>query len=355
MIEFLVAFFGIFLLILLHEFSHFLVAKKFGVKVEEFGIGYPPRLLSKKIGETVYSLNLFLFGAFVRVAGETENEKDSFFAQPLLVRLFVALAGVFSFWLMAFFLFSFLFKVGTEVAIPDEQFSPFSQVYVAAIAKNSPAEKADLRVGDKILEIGVSVEEMKKVEKIKEIQEFTRANLGKEIILKIERGKEILEKRITPRISPPEGEGPIGVVLVRTEIKKYPLFLAIWQGIKSTFNLSFEASKGYFVALKQAILKGKNEIEVVGPVGIFKTAWQATKIGPKYFLNFLATLSVYLAIVNALPIPPLDGGKVLFLMIEAVRKRPISPKVEAKITALFFGLLLLISVLVTIKDIIELF
>jgi regulator of sigma E protease len=186
---------------------------------------------------------------------------------------------------------------------------------------------------------------------VKELQEFTNLHKGEKIILKIERGKEIFEVEVIPRVSPPEGEGPIGLALVRTAIEKYPWQKAIWRGISTTGELSLKIVLGYFQAIKNVFKGLPSGVQMMGPVGIFHLTIQAAQFGLSYFLNFIALISIYLAIFNILPIPAVDGGKLLFLGIEAVRKRPVSQETEQKITAFCFGLLILIAIFVTIKDI----
>jgi regulator of sigma E protease len=353
MINFLIAIFSIIFLAILHEFSHFIVAKKSGVFIEEFGIGYPPRIFGKKFGETVYSINLLPFGAFVKLAGELERLKDkrSFSAQPIFKRFLIAFAGVLSFWIISAIIFSILFCFGNPVAISDEEDSFISpKVQVAQVASDSPAEKAGLKIGDTIKEFKIKNEKFK-IEKVKELQELTQKYKGEKVILTIERGKEIFEVEIVPRVSPPAGEGPMGISLVRTAIKKYPWPKAIWQGISTTRELTLAIILGYFQAIKNVFQGLPSGIQMMGPVGIFYLTIQAGRLGLNYFFNFLALISIYLAIFNVLPIPAVDGGKILFLAIEAVKKKPVSQETEQKITAFFFGLLILIAILVTIKDI----
>jgi regulator of sigma E protease len=333
---------------ILHEFSHFLAAKKSGVLVEEFGIGYPPRIFGKKIGKTLYSINLLPLGAFVKLEGEIGE--GSFSKQPLSKRMIIVLAGVISFWIIAWIIFIFLFKFGMPMAISDEEFSKTAKVQIVEIAPNSPAQISGLRVGDVINELKFQNEKYK-IERVKELQELIQKYKGEKVVLTIERGKEIFEVEIVPRINPPQGEGPIGIVLARMEIKKYPLLKSIFEGTKTTGELTSTIVKGYFLAIKNALEGVPSQVELTGPVGIFNIMYQTSKIGIVYFFNLLAMISIYLAIFNILPIPALDGGKFLFLMIEGIRKKAVSPETENKITALFFGILIILAVLVTIKDI----
>lgn len=361
MVTFFLVFLSLFFLVFLHELSHFLVAKILGVKVEEFGIGYPPRLFGKKIGETIYSINIFPFGAFVRLFGEIEEkkEKGSFSAQPVSKKILIVLAGVISFWVFSTLLFTFLFLIGSPVSGSDEENLPFAKVQIVRVMKNSPAEIAGLRAGDFIREMKVETCEHKecflKTDKVREVQNFIHSHLKEEIILTIERGKKILSLKVTPRKFPPQGEGPIGVILARIGIKKYPPLQAPFEGAKLTFNITLAIVEGYFEALNNFFSGLPTGIEVRGPVGILEMMHQVTQLGLRYFLNFLGFLSIYLAIFNLLPIPALDGGKILFLTIEGIRKKPIPPKVEQKITLFFFGLLIFLAILITMKDISRLF
>ena len=344
----LIAFISLIGLIILHEFGHFVLAKKFGVKVEEFGIGYPPKIFGKKIGQTIYSLNLLPFGAFVK----TEEISH----QPVSKRALISFGGGLSFWIMAAIIFSIVFNLGTRVAIGDEEnFNLIEpRVQIATISPGSPAQIAGLEVGDIILELKAQTLKLKTT-KVKEVQEFTKAHLGEEITLTIARGKEIFDVKLIPRISPPEGEGPMGVALVRTAIKKYPWYLAPWQGILTTFNLTAAIIQGYFQAIGN-VLKGlPSGVQMRGPVGIFHLLNQASKLGLSYFLNFFALISIYLAIFNLLPIPATDGGKLLFLGIEVARRKPISVQIEQKINALFFAMIIAFAIWVTIQDIIRIF
>jgi regulator of sigma E protease len=354
----LIAFISLIGLVVLHEFGHFIIAKRFGVKVEEFGIGYPPRIFGKKIGETIYSLNLLPFGAFVKMPGEIGKTDDprSFSNQQIWKRALIVFGGVLSFWIIAAILFSIVFNLGTPVVIGDEVDSNLAntQVQITSISVGSPAQIAGLKPGDTIKEVMIGNQKIA-INKIKEIQEITNNNLGKEITLTIERGKEIFESKITPRSSPPAGEGPMGVALVRTTIKSYPWYLAPWQGIIATVNMTGAVIQGYGNAIKNITLGKPSGVELMGPVGVFHLFTQVSKLGVSYFLQFVGMIAIYIAIFNILPIPAVDGGKLLFLGIEAARKRPISQKIEEKVTAVFFMALILLMVFVTIKDIAKLF
>ncbi len=192
-------------------------------------------------------------------------------------------------------------------------------------------------------------------QKINEVQDFINKHLEESITLKIERVKEIFDVSLTPRKSPPKGEGPLGVALVKTAIKKYPWYLAPWQGILATANLTSDIIFGYIRAIKNVIARVPSGVELIGPIGVFHLLSQASQVGINYFLQFLGMIAVYTALFNALPIPAVDGGKLLFLGIEAVRRKPISQETEEKITTFFFGIIIIVAFLVTIKDILKFF
>jgi regulator of sigma E protease len=176
-----------------------------------------------------------------------------------------------------------------------------------------------------------------KITKVKEVQEFTEMNKGEEVILTIQRGKEVFDVSLIPRVSPPEGEGPMGVALARTAIKSWPWYQAPIQGIIATANLTLAIIQGWAQALVNAIKGLPTGAQLMGPVGIFDLFTQVSQLGIVYFLQFIAIISIYIALFNILPIPALDGGKLLFLGIEAVRKKPVSQKTEQNITTFFLA------------------
>ena len=355
----IIVFFSLIFLMVAHEFGHFILAKKFGVDVEEFGIGYPPRIFGKKIGKIIYSINLLPFGAFVKVRGEMGEVSDSksFAGKTIFQRFLIILGGVLVFWIISWILISATMKLGTPVSIPDEEEVSQSKVQIISIAKNSPAEKENLKTGDFILKMKTEKAEIENIKKVKEVQDFTNSNLGKEILLTIERGREIFEKKIIPRENPPEGEGPMGIILTRITTISFSWYKAPVEGLKATVDSTLSILRSIPKLIFEILSKRKIPagVEVVGPIGIFSLSSQMVNLGLNYYLRFLALISIYLAVFNILPIPALDGGKILFLGIEFIRKKPVSPKVEQNITAVFFAFLVFLMILVTIKDILKLF
>lgn len=347
-------------LIILHEFGHFILAKKFGVKVEEFGIFLPPRLIGKKIGETIYSLNLLPLGAFVKLYGEEKEIKDlrSFSGKPIWQRVLIVLGGVVSFWIISAILLSIVMGLGAPTAVEDEANHTLinPQVQIMAIAPGSPAEKAGIKIGDAIKQLSV-VNYQLPINKVKDVQEFTSLHKGEEITLTIQRGKEVFDVSLVPRVSPPEGEGAMGVALARTAMISYPWYLAPIKGIEACGNLTYSIVNG-LTRVFSNLVQGKGlpaGAQLMGPVGIGSLMSQIAQLGIIYYLQFIAIISIYLAIFNVLPIPALDGGKLLFLGIEKIRKKPVSQKIEQNITTLFFALLIALMIWVTIRDIARLF
>jgi regulator of sigma E protease len=349
---FLIAFFSLIGLVVLHELGHFLAAKRFGVRVEEFGIGLPPRLFGKKIGETLYSLNLLPLGAFVRLTGEEGASSDprSFGAKPLLQRALIVQAGVVAFWIISFFIFAVLAATtGIPTGISDEFTGGVAnpQVRVLGIASGSPAKEAGLQAGDTVQDF----------EKVGEFQLFVDQHKGKEVVLRILRGSHVLSIPVTPRTEPPEGEGPLGIQLVRTGNIRYAWYEAPVAALSKTIGLTTDISKG-LIQTVTTLFQGNglpDGVGVVGPIGIVDLLRNSFAFGISHFLSFLATLSIYLAIFNALPIPAVDGGRLMFLGLEGLRKKALGEHVEQRINALFFMLLITFMIWVTIKDITRLF
>ena len=354
------------LLIFSHEFGHFISAKKAGIRVEEFGFGFPPRIFGIKKGETLYSLNLIPLGGCVKIYGEErpkkrkirlKRDKKAFYSRPVWQRAIVIVMGVIMNLFLAVVLLSIVYGIGIPTVIENSSMASRAknvQVQIIDIAKDSPAEKAGIKIGDTIQELKTQNSNLK-VNEVEDIQKFIARYAGEETAVTIKRGKDILEKRITARISPPEGEGPIGVVLAKTGIIKYPWYTAILQGIKSTGQLIMTFLGLFYQLLKTLILKGVLIGELTGPVGIATMTSQMTKLGFVYILQFIAVISINLAIINAIPFPALDGGRLLFLAIEKIKGSPVSAKIEQLVNNMGFALLIILMIVVTFRDIVRLF
>lgn len=352
------------ILVIIHEWGHFILARKFGVRVDEFGVGFPPRLFGKKVGETLYSFNLLPFGAFVKIRGEDGDEPgfDSFSQKPIWQRSLIILGGVITFWITAAILFAIVMSLGANIAIDDND-TGFDnpRVQITAIAVNSPANTAGLAIGDSIKSIKVidstdpAIGQEFRIDRVVQVQEITEEHQGKQLAMTIERGQELLNVEIVPRVNPPKNEGPVGIVLMRTAIKIYPWYEAIWQGIVTTGRMTVAIAIGWYQALIGALHGQPSGAQVMGPIGIFSTFVQISKLGAVYFIQFIALISVHLALFNILPIPVVDGGRLLFLVIEGLRRRPMNKILEQRINLAFFSLLIFLMVWVTVKDVIRLF
>ncbi len=350
----LIAVSSLVVLLLIHELGHFVFAKKFGMKVEEFGIGIPPRIIGKKIKETIYSINLLPIGAFVRIKGENgeSEDKDSFSQKPIWQRAIVLLAGVASFWVVAFLIFIFLFSTGVPGAISDDfegKIIGESEVMLIEIQKDTPAYEAGLKMGDRV----VSLENKERTEprKVKDFIQFSEQNRGEEIVMEVKRGSEVFEKSVLIRESPPEGEGSIGVVLQRVGMLSYPWYQAPLKAIETCFVMTYQIIEGLSSVLVRVFRGGDVSAQIAGPVGIGGMISDQFSLGVNYFLNFIAIIALHLALFNILPIPALDGGRILFLGIEKLKGKPINPKTEQIVNGIFFLLLIGLMILVTVNDI----
>ncbi len=348
------------LLLIFHESGHFLLAKMFGVKVPEFGLGYPPRLVGKKIGKTLYSLNLIPFGAFVKIYGQEKkiDSPESFSTKPFWQKALIILGGVISFWIVAAVLLSIVMYMGVPTVVEDAAEGGLvgPKVQVVNIAPDSPASEAGLEIGDIIKGISVSGS-FYPTDKVEQVQNIIEESKGEEISLKIFRGNEEIEPSLTPRTSPPEGEGAIGVALLRTALKSYPWYLAPVEGIKATGNLTVVIIQSWGMTFS-SLFGGEGlppGVEVRGIVGIFDLFAQAGALGAAYFLQLVAIIAIHLALINALPIPALDGGWLAFLAIERITGKSLNQKVVQGISGAFFILLIILMVWITINDVARLF
>ena len=358
----LVVFFSLIGLITLHEMGHFLLAKKFGVRVEEFGMFMPPRLWGKQFGETLYSINLIPAGAFVKLSGEDSNEKDdprSFGSKPIWQRALIIAAGVISFWMISVIILSFVYMSGAVEAIDDGENVANAQVQIIAISDNSPAKTAALEAGDVIKNISLKSDPSKNIttDKVAQVQDFASEYKGQELVMAIDRAGQNVAATITPRANPPAGEGAMGIALMRTAQTSYPW----WQAIGNGFVATWRMTVGVFEGWGQIIGRLVNHqglpagAQLVGPVGIMGMMAKEAQMGASYYLQFVAMISVYLAVFNALPIPALDGGRLMFLALEAIRRKPVSERIEQRLTMFFFVAFMLFAVIVTVQDIRRLF
>ncbi|MCL5434936.1 MAG: M50 family metallopeptidase [Patescibacteria group bacterium] len=347
-------------LVLIHELGHFIVAKLLKIKVEEFGFGLPPRAFGIKRGETVYSINWLPIGGFVKLYGEDEagsgrpqvksqklkvkNLDRTFFARPVWQRALVVAAGVFMNFALAVVIISYLFSV---VGVP----VPGDKVSVSEIVKGSPAEISGLKPGDTIESIN-SI----KITSSSQLISYTKEHLGEKLTLKIRNQKsEIKSIEVTPRKEYPVNQGPMGVAISQSySIVKYPWYKAPFVGTWEALKQSYAIVLGLGSLVVNLFTKGAVPQGVAGPVGIAQlTGIFCSNINS--CLSFAGMLSLNLAILNVLPIPALDGGRLFFIIIEAVTRRKVNQKVEGYAHAVGMAVLLGLIALITLHDLIRVF
>lgn len=343
--------FGVILsvLVFVHELGHFLVAKRLGIRVEEFGFGLPPRIWGKRRGETVYSINWLPIGGFVKLSGEdVEDEtnidaKDKhryFFARTKKERAAVLLAGVSMNFLLAIVIISFIFTRGV--------FVPTDRVHLEKIAAGSPAEVAGLQAKDMI----VSFDD-KSITTSEDLIHTTKERTGLPTNIVIKRGEETLKFTVTPRKDPPKDQGPMGVVISNLEEKKYPILQAPFYGTIEALKMSALMISALLTMLIKLVTLQPVSVDVAGPIGIAQATGQAVKVGFMAVLQLTGLLSLNLAIVNILPIPALDGGRLLFVVLEKFIGRRVKPQAERVAHQIGMAFLLALIVLITVNDLLR--
>lgn len=337
-------------LILVHEWGHFYAARYLGVKVEEFGFGFPPRLFSRVRNGIRYSFNVLPFGGFVKIFGEHgegEGNPESFAARPPRQRFIILAAGIFMNFLLAWVFFTIASGIGVPVTGGEEMGGV--PVSVIGVMPDSPAEEAGLKLGDHIIEArgpDVSL----RIEDEEDVRSFADAYRGEEVRLVVRRSNEVQEIIVTPRAVSPAGEGPLGIILGRLMIEHTPWYRAPVAGLTSLAYSTAAIVMGLFDLLKTLVSEGRTPAGVSGPIGIIRFAGDSQALGLAYFLQFVGVLSVNLAVLNFLPIPALDGGRIFFLLIEKVRGKAISQHIEQVAHAAGFIILVILMLLVTFKD-----
>ncbi len=346
------------ILILVHELGHFLTAKFFGVRVDEFGIGFPPKLFGKKVGGTVYSVNLLPFGGFVKIFGEDGDSaknsllKDaavssqggeplgvSFVELPVWKRSLVILAGVIMNFVLGWLALSVVFMLGAP-----------EHLAISGTAKDSPAFAANLKEGDVILWAAYGGEELKDPVKVLDFVALIKKAGAGEIDLKIQRGRENLVFSLNGRINPPAGQGSLGLSLAEIGFSKESFFRSLGKGAETAFLTFKLVALGFMNFISKIFVTPKIIETITGPVGIFTLATEAGALGGAYLLNLLALISINLAVLNLIPFPALDGGRFLFLIIEKIKGSPISKKVQIIVNTAGFAAFILLMIVVTVQD-----
>lgn len=329
------------ILVLVHEFGHYFAARITGVKVEEFGLGLPPRIIGKKIGDTIYSLNWLPVGGFCKLYGEDGDGKGgiAFNNKNPWQKMLIVLGGVLMNLVLAIVIFSVVYTV---LGVPKET----DRVSIIGIAKNSPAEKIGLKEGDVILKVGD-----KEVKKPNELTDEIVKFRGKKVNLTINDNKTI---EVDVRENPPEGEGSVGIAISNTEMVKVPwyrFYERIWAGFKEAYLWGKIISGGVFNMIG-GLFMGHVPKDVSGPIGMFEATSAINKNqGFWAVVHFFGIVSVNLAVVNVLPFPALDGGRIIFVLYEMLFRRKANQKLEIIVNNVGMLILLGLILLITIGDI----
>jgi len=357
------------LLVFVHELGHFWVARKFGLKPKEFGFGFPPRAFGyykntegkwkKVIGtkdpedasDTIYSINWLPLGGFVNLEEDEDKGDDPnhFSNKPIYQRTLILIAGVSMNIILAAVLISVGYMIGLPQTISDlgtgAKVSDV-KVQVLDVAKDSPAEAGGVEAGDVILSLnGIEIDGNQT------IQDLSDQNVDNEVVYKIKRADKEIDLRMTPQIIEETGRGGIGVSIAETGIVRYSFFRAIWEGVRTTLIMTWIIIIAFYELIKGLVIGNGVSIEVGGPVRIAQITGDAVRMGFSYLINFSALLSINLAIINAFPFPALDGGRVVFLLVEKIQGHPVSKRIETAIHSIGFALLMVLIVLVTYQDI----
>ncbi len=339
-------------LVFVHELGHFLAAKRSGAKVLEFGFGFPPRLFGIKRGDTVYSINWIPLGGFVRIKGESgeSSDQDSFSAQPAWKRFCILMSGVGMNMLLAIFLFAILFSMGAPTSL-DQQLPKGARVQerkiqVLRVLPDSSAEQAGLRFGDIIVSI-----DGQSIESVKQVQDYNASHANQRETVVVKRGNEQRTVSLTPTASETGKPAVWGIGLTEIGLVKFPWYQAIFYSFRSTFILAWQIIASLITLFVDLIAHQKVAAEISGPVGIAAMTGQVAQLGFLYLVQFAALLSINLAVINILPFPSLDGGRILFLLVEKLRRRPTPARIEALVHTIGFATLLGLIALVTVRDI----
>jgi regulator of sigma E protease len=357
-------------LVFVHELGHYISARIFGVKAYEFGFGLPPRICGwKKVNgkrkffwgnqeaakieseDTIWSLNWLPIGGFVQIKGAdtTDVGPDSCASQKPWKRAVIMSAGVTMNFLLAGILLSLAFMIGAPQVLDGAESQAEianAKIQVYQVMPDTPAQSAGLAVGDEIIKIDSVA-----MSSIEEVQQYIAQKDNQEVTLQINHLGEVKEIKIIPKYFEETKSAAMGVALVKTGLVSYPWYVSIWLGFKSAVLLVGQILSAFYHIIKNLIVGLPAGVELAGPVGIAVMTGQMAKMGFVYVVQFAAMLSINLAIINFLPFPALDGGRVVFIIIEKIRRKPVNQKVEAIFHTVGFALLMILVVVVTSRDI----
>lgn len=350
------------MLIWVHELGHFSVAKLFKVRVDEFAIGFPPRLISRVWGETRYSLSLILVGGYVKIFGENPGEgagdPRALTSKNRGIQAAVMLAGIAFNLIFAWLILSAGYMSGLPASASDNALGPISapQVVISQVRSGSPAERAGIRPGDVIERVQTATEllDIKTLNTNRQadaVQAFIGAHQDESLVISVTRGG----KEETFLAKPAAGIVPerkvVGIEFGDVGILKLPPHLALMQGAIAFKDLTIGTAQGLGSFFGQLVMGRADFSQVSGPIGIAGVGQDAVKAGFGSAAIIAALISINLALINLLPIPGLDGGRLLIIVIEAIIRRPVSAKVTNALMLAGFAAIILLMLVVSVHDI----
>jgi regulator of sigma E protease len=354
-------------LILVHEFGHFIVAKKSGIRVDEFGLGFPPKLWAKKWGETTYTLNLLPFGGFVKIFGEDPNDENtngpdrsrSFVHKPRYIQAMVLIAGVTFNFLFAALLLSIGFMVGMPSSIDEgsAKYAKDQHILITKVGDNSPASKAGLKIGDTIVAIVADNTTLQDTSLTPvAIQQLVLSHADKRISLVYKRNGQTKTETLVPIRNAIAGynDPAIGIAMDTVGTVVLPIHKAFFEGFTFAGSLFVQTIVGLYHLITGIFTGHSNLSQVTGPVGIVGLVGEASRMGFIYLVTFTSLISINLAVINLLPFPALDGGRLLFVIIEAIKRSPINAKYTNALNYGGFVILIGLMLLVTFHDVFKL-
>lgn len=346
------------ILVVIHELGHFFAAKKNDVYVEEFGVGFPPKAFGKKFGETLYTANWLPLGGFVKLYGEEYHEEDklekkvkipasrAFVNKKPWQKTIIIVAGVIMNFLLGWIIISYLFTSG--VPMP-------TGVSIVEVQPNSPAALAQLQKNDQLVSIGKD-DNVIKISTTYELIKATKQFSGEIVNVTINRNGTQQTVQLEARANPPADQGSFGIVINQNvEEKKYPWYTAPFYGLQRAFEMTRMIAVEILKIPYQLITQQKTDVEFSGPVGIARVVGEAREYGIKPLLEIMALLSLNLAVINILPFPALDGGRLIFIIYEWISGRRPNQNFEKYMNLVGIIILLSLSAIVTVYDILKLF
>ena len=350
------------LLVLVHEFGHFIVAKLFKIRVDEFAFGFPPRIFSIKKGETNYSFNALPIGGYVSIYGENalqiQDDADkgrSFAAKSRWVQSAVIVAGVVFNLILAWILISGTLMMGIASPADNDTGYPVqnAKLMVTELAAKGPAETAGLKPGDTLVSLSDGVETVA-ADSPEAVSSFIGPREGKEIMVTYTRKGEAGHVNVTPIQGISQKGAAIGIYMDMVGTLKLPFFAALKDGAVKTYLFTKLTAVGIYTFIYHAVAGDADYSQVTGPVGIVGAVGEAAGIGFANLVLFTALISINLAVINIIPFPALDGGRFLFILIEGITRKPIKPQISNVMNFVGFALLMLLMVAVTYHDVAKL-